>query len=160
MGYTLRASLDSLPEEAEVVVAEVFPEVVAWCRGPLAELASAPLDDSRVRVEALDVWAVLEADSACFDAILLDVDNGPQALTLSSNQRLYEGRGLDLLADRLRTGGVLGVWSADPDPGFERRLRQAGFEVEAHQVAAHTGRDDPRHTIFVATRHTTAEDRL
>src|SRR5579872_6495697 len=125
MGFTLRATLDLLPADATVVVAELVPAVVDWNRGPLGPLANHPLSDRRVRVEIGDVAAVLESSPGRFDAILLDVDNGPAAFTSSGNAKLYDDRGLAAARDALKDEGVLAVWSAWEDRKFEQRLRYA-----------------------------------
>lgn len=155
MGYTLRASLDafdSLPGRAQrfAVVAEVFEAVVEWNRDPLAHLAGRPLEDPRVRIELADVYDLLDPAKDRFDAILLDVDNGPEALTLGSNRRLYEASGLGRLRAQLRPGGVLVVWSASSDRRFVTRLEKAGFRVDSRRVRARDVRRGERHTIFVA----------
>ena len=151
MGYTLRAALRTpLPEGARVTVAEVFDAVVAWNRGPLAELAERPLDDPRVEVEVADVRSVIAQGG--WDAILLDVDNGPEPLTLLDNARLYVSSGVRRLRDALRPGGVLAVWSATPDEDFTRRLEKAGFTVHTEAFPAHPGDLTAEHTIFLA-RH-------
>lgn len=150
MGYTLRAALDVLPPRARVEVAEVFPAVVAWNRGPLAPLAGRPLDDPRVEVFTGDVAARLESGDA-YDVILLDVDNGPEAFTLGSNARLYGDAGLARIYRRLPAAGVLAVWSADPSRAFMQRLRKAGFAARSVTVPARRTRG-PKHTIFVARR--------
>jgi len=151
MGYTVRAALDLLPTTATVEVVEVFPAVVEWCRGPLSHLARDPLADHRVRIHVQDVHTYLETMDSRYDAILLDVDNGPSAFTLDRNQRLYQGSGLSLLRSRLRPGGMLAVWSADPDPSFLRRLGRAGFTARSQSVPDHGGGGRIRHTIFLAT---------
>lgn len=150
-GYTLRAALDHLPRRARVVVCEVFPSLVAWNRGPLAELASRPLDDPRVKVVQADVRMLL-AGHERFDAILLDVDNGPEAFTLRSNDRLYTAAGLARLSRSLTARGVLAVWSAAADPAFVSRLRRAGFETRTERVSARGGAKGRRDAIFVARR--------
>ncbi|MDX1385099.1 MAG: spermidine synthase [Thermoanaerobaculia bacterium] len=151
LGFTLRATLEHLPRNGKVVVAELFPEVVAWHRGPLRGLASG-LDDPRVEVREADVAAVIAgAREAPFDAILLDVDNGPSALCVGSNRRLYGAEGILAVHSALAPAGVLGVWSTDPDRGFLRRLAAAGFDAEARTVRAHGGRG-ARHTVFLARR--------
>jgi spermidine synthase len=152
MGFTLRAALNLLPESAEVVTAEVFPAVVEWCRGPLAHLAGGTLADRRVRVVTDDVATVLESDEVLYDTILLDVDNGPKALTLSSNRRLYSPAGLERLHDKLVEDGALAVWSAFPDDDFARRLERCGFEVRTEAAAARADVEGPDHTIFVALK--------
>ena len=150
MGYTLRAVLDVVPESARVTVVEIFPAVVSWNRVELAHLAREPLSDSRVAVEEADVAAVVAANPRTFDAVLLDVDNGPAAFTTAGNERLYGPHGLADLRRCLRPRGVLGVWSADPDPAFARRLAKAGFRVRTETVSARRRSKGPEHTIFVA----------
>jgi len=149
MGYTLRAALDALPAGAEVVCAEIVREVVEWNRGPLAPLTGGSVTDPRVRIETADVAAVLRSTRTRWDAVLLDVDNGPQALTRKANHALYGEAGLAMIKGTLRTGGVLAVWSADRDRGFERRLRKAGFKAESVDVPARGKAGGPMHTIFV-----------
>jgi spermidine synthase len=150
MGFTLRAALDLLPSGARVVVAELVPEVVAWNRGPLGPLAGHPLADRRVRVEECDVAAVLRASRAAFDAVLLDVDNGPRALAAQGNAALYDDRGLAAARAALAPRGTLAVWSAWDDRKFEHRLRHAGFEVEVERVRGRLRAGGPRHTLFLA----------
>src|SRR6266404_1615615 len=123
MGFTLRATLDLLPADGEVVVAELVPAVVEWNRGPLGPLAGHPLKDKRVRVDVGDVAVTLSSSPGRFDAVLLDVDNGPAAFTDSDNARLYDDRGLAAARAALKIGGVLAVWSARDDRKFEQRLR-------------------------------------
>jgi spermidine synthase len=149
MGYTLRAALDVLPAQAEVVVAEIVPAVVEWNRGPLAHLAGRPLDDPRVTVEVTDVGALLRRPGPRFDAILLDVDNGPQGLTRRANHALYGSAGLDTARRALAPGGCYALWSAGPDRDFARRLARAGFGVEVHEVRARPSGQSPRHVIFL-----------
>ena len=148
MGFTLRATLDLLPEDAIVTVAELVPAVVAWNRGPLAPLAKAPLNDPRVRVEIGDVGAILRDNRDRFDAILLDVDNGPSAFTTGGNDSLYDNAGVTAAYRSLRAGGVLAVWSAWEDRKFEQRLRFHGFTVQMTRVRARLKKGGPRHTIF------------
>jgi spermidine synthase len=148
MGYTLRATLDALPAAARVSVAEMFAQVVDWNRGPLAALAGRPLDDARVTVCRADVAALL--DGAAFDAILLDVDNGPDAAMLAGNAALYTTEGLRGLRAALRPGGRLAVWSADPSPGFEARMSACGLDWQRTDVPARGAPDDPLHTLYVA----------
>jgi spermidine synthase len=152
MGYTLRAVLDIVSESARVTVAEIFPAVVRWNRGELAHLARAPLADLRVSVEEADVASVIAASPSTFDAVLLDVDNGPAAFTTVGNRDLYDHRGLAAIRRCLRPQGVLGVWSADPDPPFARRLAKAGFTVRTETVSARPRAKGPKHTIFVAQK--------
>src|ERR1700681_4667491 len=129
MGFTLRATLDLLPPDAAVVVAELVPAVVEWNRGPLGQLAGHPLKDNRVVVDVGDVAATLGSGRDRFDAVLLDVDNGPAAFTASRNAGLYDDRGLAAIRAALKVGGVLAVWSAWEDRKFEQRLRYNGFNV-------------------------------
>lgn len=150
MGFTLRAVLDVLPPSARVTVVEILPAVVRWNRGPLAELAGSPLDDPRVELIEADVGRVIGANRDTFDAVLLDVDNGPAALTLARNASLYRRAGLAQARRGLRPGGVLAVWSAGPDHRFERELGRAGFEVRVETVRARDGTKGPRHTLFFA----------
>ena len=150
MGFTLRATLDLLPPAAHVVVAELVPALVEWNRGPLGPLADHPLEDPRVAVEIGDVGAAIRASRDRFDAILLDVDNGPAAFTASDNQALYDDRGLAAARLALKAGGVLAVWSAREDRRFEQRLRYAGFTVIVERVRARLKKGGPRHTIFLA----------
>ncbi len=150
-GYTLRAALDALPGRAEVVLVEVFPEIVAWNRGRLGHLAGRPLDDPRVAVEVGDVRTWLGRSRRTFQAILLDVDNGPEAFTLDANAGLYTERGLAILHRALAPGGSLAVWSAHRDPAFARRLTKAGFQVETKSVRARKT-SGPAHTLFLARR--------
>ena len=152
LGFTLRATLDVLQPRASVVVAELVPGVVEWNRGPLGPLAGHPLDDPRVRVAEGDVTVIMRKDTERFDAILLDVDNGPDAFTSALNAGLYANHGVTLAHATLRPGGVLAVWSAWEDRKFEQRLRWAGFAVSMHRVRARLKQGGPRHTIFLAKR--------
>ena len=149
MGFTLAAALRHLGPDAEVVVAELVPGVVEWNRGPLGEHAGHPLRDGRVTVQEVDVSLILRAGGRSFDAILLDVDNGPEGLTQKGNDWLYSKAGLNVSFRALRPKGVLGVWSAGTDPAFTKRLGQAGFEVDEVPVRAHRGKG-ARHLIWVA----------
>ena len=152
LGFTVRAALDRLPRDARVTVAELVPAVVAWNRGPLAELAGRPLDDPRVRVEEDDVGEVIARARAAWDCVLLDVDNGPSALAHAANERLYGASGARALRDALRPGGAVAVWSAARDAGFVRRLDDTGLAVEEHAAAAHGRGGGARHVIVVARR--------
>ena len=149
MGFTLRATLDLLPPDATVVVAELVPAVVAWNRGALGPLAGHPLLDRRVAVDVGDVLATLRERPSRFHAILLDVDNGPDAFTTSGNAALYSDRGLTAARAALKPGGVLTVWSAWEDRKFEQRLRYNGFRVDVQRVRARLKQGGPRHTIFL-----------
>lgn len=148
-GYTVRATLDRLPSSSTVVVCEVFDSLLAWNRTHLAELAGRPLEDPRIEIVRADVWDLLHR-SRPFDAILLDVDNGPWAFTLRSNERLYGPEGLALLAASLTASGRLAVWSSEAAPSFEQRLYEAGFDTRSESVPARLGGRSPRHTVFVA----------
>jgi spermidine synthase len=149
MGFTAAAALRALAGDARVVVAELVEAVVAWNRGPLAELAGRVLDDPRVEVRVGDVADQLRAARAAWDLVLLDVDNGPQGLTAEANSWLYGAPGLARIRTALRPGGLLGVWSAVPDERFTRRLQQAGFQVEVVPARAH-GRRGTRHVLWFA----------
>lgn len=151
MGFTLRAALESLAE-AEIVVSELFPAVVQWARGPMGDLFAGSLDDPRVSIRVEDVGDILRGARAAFDAILLDVDNGPDALTHPKNERLYSAQGLAAARNALRPGGILAVWSQGPDERFANRLRQAGFEVEEARVRAHRAGKGSRHVIWLARK--------
>ena len=152
MGFTLRATLDLLPSDATVVVAELVPAVVDWNRGPLGPLARHPLKDKRVVVEVSDVAATLREKPGRFDAVLLDVDNGPAAFTASHNASLYDDGGLAAARGALKPGGVLAVWSSREDRRFEQRLRYGGFDVTVERVRGRLKKGGPRHTIFLGAR--------
>lgn len=152
MGFTLRATLDFLPPDATVVVAELVPDVVEWNRGPLGPLAGHPLRDKRVRIEVGDVAVTLRSSPGKFDAVLLDVDNGPAALTASDNAWLYDDRGIAAAFDALKMDGVLAVWSAREDRKFEKRLRYGGFAVQLEHVRGRLKKGGPHHTIFVGRK--------
>jgi len=149
MGFTLRATLDTLPPSATVIVAELLPAVVDWNRGVLGPLAGEPLRDRRVSVALGDVSETLRAHRHAFDVVLLDVDNGPAAFTSPANGALYGDRGLALIRRALKPGGVLAVWSAWEDRKFEQRLRYGRFRVKVERVRARLKRGGPRHTIFL-----------
>jgi spermidine synthase len=150
MGFTLRATLDVLPADATIVVAELVPAVVEWNRGPLGPLAGQPLTDKRVRIEIEDVAVTLGSRRSQFDAVLLDVDNGPAAFSDSNNAGLYDDRGIAVIFAALKMNGVLAVWSAREDTKFERRLRDGRFTVEVQQVRGRLKKGGPRHTIYLA----------
>jgi spermidine synthase len=152
MGFTLRAALVALGPDARIVVAELVPAVIAWARGPMAEVFGASLTDPRVSIREADVGEVIRSDAAAFDAILLDVDNGPEGLTRKANDALYDLKGLGGARAALRSGGVLAVWSSGPNPKFTWRLRKAGFEVEEVRARANGSRGGARHVIWIATR--------
>ncbi len=151
MGFTLRAAADALAKDATIVVSELMPAVVEWNRGPLGPLTSHVLSDPRVRVEVGHVGDLLARSRATFDAILLDVDNGPAAFTQTSNKNLYDNAGLTTARAALKPRGVYAVWSAWDDRKFEHRLRHHGFAPETHHVRARLKQGGPRHTIFVGS---------
>jgi spermidine synthase len=151
MGFTLRAALAALGPDARVVVAELVPAVVAWARGPMAGLHAGSLDDPRVEIRVTDVADVIAAGTGVYDAILLDVDNGPDGLSRSANDRLYTVAGLAAAHAALKPAGVLAVWSAHPDGAFGARLRRSGFRVEEVATRAR-GKRGARHMIWLATR--------
>lgn len=151
MGFTLRAALALLPQDARVVVAELVPGVVEWARGPLADLHGGALDDPRVDIHLGDVGALIRSKKAAYDAILLDVDNGPDGLTRSSNDNLYSHDGLRTAKTALRPNGVLAVWSSAPDRAFTRRLREVGFATDEVSVRAN-GKNGARHVLWMATK--------
>ena len=150
MGFTLRAALAELDEDAGIVVAELVPAVVAWARGPMADVFGGCLDDPRVTIEETDVGQLIRSGSAAWDAILLDVDNGPEGIVHKGNDALYSLAGLGAARTALKPGGVLAVWSQGPDSGFTRRLKQAGFAVEEVNTRAN-GKRGARHVIWIAT---------
>jgi spermidine synthase len=155
MGYTVRSALNELGPEAQVVVAELVPAVVRWNRGFLTDLASSPLNDNRVTLHEADVAQTIKEAKGTYDAILLDVDNGPQALTRKDNNCLYSLKGLNIAFAALRPKGVLAIWSAGPDAPFVQRLRKSGFEVDEVRVRARgggLGSGGAHHIIWTATR--------
>lgn len=152
MGFTLRAALEKLGPDARIVVAELVPEIIEWARGPMAEVAAGCLDDRRVQLVMGDVADYIEADTGVYDAILLDVDNGPDGLVRAGNNGLYGARGLRSAMAALRKDGVLAIWSATKDEAFTRRLKTSGFEVEEVTVAARTNGKGPKHVIWFARK--------
>lgn len=151
MGFTLRAALAALPPGGRVTVAELVPEVIAWARGPMAHLSGACLQDPRLTLVEGDVVAPIRAALGAYDAILLDVDNGPEGLSRKANDRLYAHEGLLAARRALRPGGLLAVWSSAPSEAFTRRLRKAGYQAEEVRVRATGGRRGARHVIWLAT---------
>ncbi|MDH3208532.1 MAG: hypothetical protein OEO79_18175 [Gemmatimonadota bacterium] len=151
MGFTLSATLQTLGADAAVVVAEIVPGIVEWNRGVLGSFAGRPLEDTRTQIQTVDVTVLLKKEREGFDAIVLDVDNGPDGLTRASNQWLYSKQGLSVAYRALRPAGRLAIWSAGPDKAFTKRLRAAGFAVEEVKVRAHAGKG-ARHVIWVARR--------
>jgi spermidine synthase len=152
MGFTLRAALAAVGPRARLTVAELVPDIIAWARGPMAGLAAGCLDDSRVTVVEADVADLIAAGRARYDAILLDVDNGPDGLVRQANDRLYTPAGLAAAKVALKPGGVLAVWSAAKDARFASRLGKAGFAVDEVQVRARSNGKGAKHTIWFARR--------
>ena len=152
MGFTLRAALAQMGPGGRITLAELVPQIIAWARGPMVDLAAGCLDDPRVRLVEGDVAAAIASASGSYDAILLDVDNGPDGLTTPSNDRLYSAAGLAAAKAALKSGGILAIWSAAPDVAFTRRLRDAGFLVEEVAVKARDNGKGPRHVIWFATK--------
>ena len=152
MGFTLRAALAALGRDARVTVAELVPKIIDWARGPMAALTAGCLDDPRVRLVIGDVGDAIDAGRGGYDAILLDVDNGPDGLTRAGNDGLYSHAGLAAAKAALKPGGILAIWSAAPDKAFARRLGSAGFAVEEVAVRARANGKGPRHVIWFATR--------
>jgi spermidine synthase len=152
MGFTLRATLDLLPSAAVVTVVELVPAVVEWNRGPLGAIAGYALHDRRVRIEVGDVGFTLRANPGKFDAILLDVDNGPAAFTTAANHGLYDNGGVAACFAAVKPGGALAVWSAWEDRKFEQRLRFHGFEVQVDRVRARLKKGGAWHTIFLGLK--------
>ncbi|MEP6829783.1 MAG: hypothetical protein ABI963_05550 [Rhizomicrobium sp.] len=150
MGFTLRAALAGLKADARITVAELVPAVIKWARGPMAELTANGLSDPRVNIREVDVGGLIASAQASFDAILLDVDNGPDGLSRSENDRLYNLRGLHAARKALRPKGLLAIWSAAPNKEFFNRLGHAGFVVEEIKARANKGRG-VRHIIWAAT---------
>ncbi|GAA4014445.1 spermidine synthase [Sphingomonas swuensis] len=148
MGFTLRAALATVPKDAEITVAELVPEIVDWARGPMSALTGDCLEDARVRLVIGDV--AKEIEKSGWDAILLDVDNGPDALVRALNQWLYEPSGLAVVKRALNPAGLVSIWSAGPDPRFTRTLQQAGFQVDEEVVRARHNGKGPRHVIWFA----------
>ena len=150
MGFTLRAAQGAAPAEARFMVAEIVPELIDWARGPMAPVFGDCLSDARVTLRTVDVARAIAEARGGFDAILLDVDNGPDGLTVAGNDALYSDTGLAAARAALSRGGVLAVWSAAPDPAFTRRLSRAGFGAEMHAVRAGRRRRGGRHTVWTA----------
>ena len=148
MGFTLRAALKEIGPDVDVTVAELVPAVIRWARGPLAGIFDGCLDDPRVDVVEADVRNLITPRGPGWDAILLDVDNGPDGLSTEANGRLYSPAGLRAARAALRPGGVLAVWSAAPDEAFARRMHDAGFGVETHRVRASRGKG-AHHVIWL-----------
>jgi len=151
MGFTLAAALKAIPKNSKVVVAELVPEVIEWNKGPLGECAGRPLNDNRVVVNIADVAELFITKQATYDAVLLDVDNGPESFTHADNNKLYSSESLQAIQQTLKPGGVLAIWSAWHDPKFSQHLKKARFKVETKTVRAHKGKGS-RHTIYLARK--------
>lgn len=152
MGFTLRAALAQMGKAARITLVELVPQIIAWARGPMAELADGCLDDPRVTLVEGDVAHAIGQGQGSYDAILLDVDNGPDGLTAPANDRLYSASGLAVSKAALKPGGVLAIWSAGSDAAFTRRLHNAGFAVEEVAVKARDNGKGPRHVIWFARK--------
>ncbi|MCG6113589.1 MAG: spermidine synthase [Mesorhizobium sp.] len=152
LGFTLRAALPLLPPEAKITVVELVPAVIAWARGPLAALHGDSLDDKRVTILEEDVGQTIRTAKSDWDAILLDVDNGPEGLSRAGNDALYSTAGLAAARTALAPGGVLSVWSAGPDAKFTRRLKASGLGVEEIAVRAGTTKRGARHVVWVGRK--------
>ena len=152
MGFTLRAALAVLGSKARIVVSELVPAVVVWARGPMAQVFGESLDDPRVSIRETDVAEIIRSHRSAFDAILLDVDNGPEGLTRKGNDALYGSTGLKAARTALRPGGVLAVWSSGPNPAFAKRLGGAGFDVNEVNVRATGKGGGARHVIWIARK--------
>ncbi len=151
MGFTLAAALKAVSTSSQVIVAELVPEVIEWNKGPLGDCAGRPLEDSRTLVHLGDVAELFQAKQTAFDAVLLDVDNGPEGFTHADNNNLYSIDSLHAIRQTLRSGGVLAVWSAWHDPKFTQQLKKAHFKVDTKTVRAHKGKGS-RHTIYLAKK--------
>jgi spermidine synthase len=152
MGFTLRAALAVLGRDARITVAELVPAVIAWAHGPMADLFGDSLTDQRASIREADVVDVIKTSPSAFDAILLDVDNGPEALIRKANDALYDRNGLQAIRGALRPGGILAVWSSGPNIAFTKRLRAADFDVNEVGVRATTKRSGAHHVIWFATK--------
>lgn len=152
MGFTLRAALAGMGQGGRATVVELVPKIIEWARGPMVDLAAGCLDDPRVRLIEGDVAGEIASARASYDAILLDVDNGPDGLTAPANDRLYSSSGLAVAKSALKPGGILAIWSAAPDAAFTRRLRDAGFQVDEVAVKARDNGKGPRHVIWFAQK--------
>ena len=152
MGFTLGSALDTLPRDAKIIVAELVPKILTWARGPLAHIFGTTLSDPRVSIEMADIHDVIVREAERFDAILLDVDNGPDGLIHLANERLYCNWGLRAAHGALRPGGVLAIWSAYRDDAFVERLVAAGFEVDEISIDAYPDEENGKHTIWLAAK--------
>lgn len=151
IGFTLAAALKAVTASSQVIVAELIPTVVEWNKGPLGECAGFPLNDPRTEVYVGDVATLFRNDQTKYDAVLLDVDNGPEGFTHAENKNLYSLESLHQIRSQLTSGGVLAVWSAWHDPRFTNKLKKANFRVETKTVRARIGKGS-RHTIYLARK--------
>ncbi|VAW69584.1 hypothetical protein MNBD_GAMMA09-2536 [hydrothermal vent metagenome] len=151
MGFTLAAALKATSSNSQVIVAELVAEVIEWNKGPLGECAGRPLDDNRVQIQLGDVAELFKSKQATYDAVLLDVDNGPEGFTQADNNKLYSIESLQAIRQTLQPGGMLAIWSAWHDPKFTLQLKKTGFKVEAKTVRSHKGKGS-RHTIYLARK--------
>ncbi|WP_271077264.1 spermidine synthase [Aurantiacibacter sp. MUD61] len=156
MGFTYRAALEKLPDGGSVTVAEVVPEILDWAKGPLAHLTGETLKDPRGEIVLADVAALVDdavdGTTPRYDAILMDVDNGPDGIVRDGNERLYTRTGIARMRDALNVGGLIAIWSAAPDHKFTGRLKDAGLKVEVQTVRARPNNKGPHHTIWFAQR--------
>jgi spermidine synthase len=152
MGFTLRAAQAATSSDARLIISEIVPELADWAGQHMAEVFGDCLSDHRVEVRTGDVGATIRAERGEFDAILLDVDNGPDGLTVAGNDALYNEAGLKAARRALTAGGVLAIWSAAPDQAFAKRLSRCGFDVSEHTVRAGRTKRGARHTIWIALR--------
>ena len=154
MGFTLRSALNALGEDAHIIIAELIPDIIEWAKGPMKLLTQNALDDNRVSLRIADVRELIiqGKEGARFDAILLDVDNGPDGLTKADNDSLYSESGLMTAKSALNSGGILAIWSAHPSSKFTKQLKQCGFKTCEHIVRARTNGKGARHTIWIAKK--------
>lgn len=156
MGFTLRAALARVDAAAQVVVAEISHKIIEWAEGPMSGLTGETMSDPRLDLKICDVAALIDDanDGTCekYDAILLDVDNGPDGMVRADNNRIYSRTGLGKARDALKPGGIVSVWSAAPDHGFRRRLKEAGFDVEERGVRSRPNNKGAHHTIWFARK--------
>lgn len=151
MGFTLRAALGEIGPDGRVTVAELVPEIIDWARGPMRDLTAGCLEDQRVDLHVGDVAALIDSARSAYDAILLDVDNGPDGLTRHANNQLYSARGLKAARAALKPGGILAIWSAGHDKAFAGRLRENGYMVEEVAVRARSNGKGAKHVIWFAS---------
>ena len=152
LGYTLRSALNLLPKDGKAVQVELVPEVIDWNKGVLAPFANHPLDDKRTVLEQQDVMKIIRGARNEYDAIMLDVDNGPSPLVSEKNAWLYTDHGLQAIRSALKNGGQVAIWSADEEPRFPSRMRRNGFRPETHHIQAHKGKGGIRHVIFAGRK--------